>query len=262
MSFPNVIYGDYGDEKVTSSTKIGSLPLGQVMKLPNGVECVHAKASGSALVAGMLYQQNTLADVAGSADVGMQRNMAVAAGAAAGVSQVTVTLGGTAALSKDLLEDGYLFINDAIGEGHVHTIKGHDEAAAGSSCTVTLYDNDAIKVALIAGSSQVGLRQNEYHDVTLTTANTVQTGPIAGFAQVAVAANYYCWLVRRGRTAAMAQGTLVVGQQVIASQTTAGAVGPQATGTIAVIKERQTVGEVMNVPAASTEFSLIKATLP
>ena len=69
MSYPNVIYGDYGDEKVAQSTKIGNLPLGQLMVLPDGRKFRHAQASATALVAGDLYQQNSMTVIAGTADV-------------------------------------------------------------------------------------------------------------------------------------------------------------------------------------------------
>ena len=55
MSFPNVIYGDYGDEKVAQSTKIGSLPLGQLMILPDGRAFRHTRAhTAQAMTAGYL----------------------------------------------------------------------------------------------------------------------------------------------------------------------------------------------------------------
>ncbi|KKL16382.1 hypothetical protein LCGC14_2496170, partial [marine sediment metagenome] len=55
MAFPNVIYGRYGDEKVAQSTKIGGLPLGQEMVLPDGREFRHSCAqTAAALVAGKL----------------------------------------------------------------------------------------------------------------------------------------------------------------------------------------------------------------
>jgi len=41
---PNIQYGDYGDEKVTSSTRIGGLPLGAKMVFLDGREFRHAKA--------------------------------------------------------------------------------------------------------------------------------------------------------------------------------------------------------------------------
>ena len=262
MSFPNIIYGDFGDEKVTSSTRIGNLPLGAKMVLPDGSEYAHAKASATALVAGNLYQSNTMTVVAGSADTGMTNNLVLVSDVAASARSLTVTLAGTAGLSKNLLKDGYIWVNDVTGEGERYRIKSHLAAAQGANVTITLEDNDYVRTALVAGTTQLGMRHNEFDNVTITTANTVKTGHLAGWATVPVTASYYCWLLRRGVVSALAQGTLVHGEQVIASQTTGGAVGPQATGTIAVQKERHTIGEVMAVPAASTEYGLIKASLP
>ena len=57
MGIPSIIYGDYGDEKVTSSTKIGNLPLGQLMRLPDGRKYRHARSGGTALAVGQVLRQ-------------------------------------------------------------------------------------------------------------------------------------------------------------------------------------------------------------
>jgi len=263
MSFPNIVYGSSGDQFTTSSTKIGSLPLGTEMVIPGGRWFVHARASATALVAGKLYQQNI--GIQGT-DTAYIKDLAVAANAAIGAQTVQVTCGATTAVTKNQFTDGFLFVNDATGEGYSYMIKENTAAAAGSTCTLTLYENETIQVALAAGISEVGIRENPYYSLTLTTADTVTVGPVAGIAPVAVAANYYCWIQTDGVAAAFTDGTLIVGEPVVAGTAAAGSLtvfSPAAADTTGarVIKETTVLGYCLNV-AASTEYSLVKLAIP
>jgi hypothetical protein len=236
------------------------------MVLPDGSVYRHAKASATALVAGNLYQQNSLADVTGSADAGLLTNMVVAADAAVGATTVSLTMGGTSAITKDALKDGYFFINDVTGEGLRYKIESNAAAASLGTLTVTLKETDGLKVALVAGSSQVGLRQNEYDNLTITTADTVGVGALAGVATVAVTASYYCWIQRSGVCNVMTDGTLIVGEPVVLGAAAAGSFTvypPAAADTTGarVVKESTVIGYCMNV-SASTEYSLINLMLP
>ena len=218
MSFPSKIYGDFGDEKVTSTSKIGGLPLGIRMVLPDGREFAHARASATALVAGSAYQQAAI-----PADTAMAKALVVNA-AAAGATTLSITAGGTTAFTKDQFADGYIAVASSVGTGigHLYKVKVNNSAATGAAATFTLHPNDAIKVALNA-STLVGVRVNEFNQVLLTTANTVATGIPAGVAPVAVAASSYCWLQRKGAAAWASAGTvLIAGLPVLASTAVAG----------------------------------------
>ena len=260
MSYPNVIYGDYGDEKIAQSTKIGNLPLGQLMILPDGRHFRHAKASATALVAGDLYQQNSLAVLAGSADANMINNLAASA-MAVGATEVKVTLGGTAAVSKDLFADGFMFVAESAGQGITYKIKACNSAAAGSTLTITLQESDPIVVAVAASSSKIGLRQSSYHNVTLVTADTVSVGALAGIAPVAASASFYCWLQRSGEVCGLADATLVVGNAVGASSILAGAVGNVSAAGTGSWKALTAIGHCMNIASASTKYGLINLML-
>ena len=218
MGYPNIIYGDYGDEKVTSTAKIGGLPLGIRMVLPDGREFVHARASATALVAGSSYQQAAI-----PADTAMAKALAVNA-AAIGATTLNITAGGTTAFTVDQFADGYVVVASSVGTGmgHTYKVKANNSAAVSASAKFTLYENDAIKVAFNA-STLVGLRANEFDQVLLTTANTVATGIPAGIPPVAVAASAYCWLQRKGPAAWASAGTvLIAGLPVLASTAVAG----------------------------------------
>ena len=260
MSFPNIIYGDYGDEKATSSTKIGSLPLGTRMVLPDGAEYVQGRASATAMVAGNLYQGNAGIQ---ATDADYKCSIAVASGGAAGSTTVVLTAGATTGVTVDQFQDGTLITASSVGTGvgHVYRIKSNASAAAGSSITINLYPTDPFKVALAAGSTTCGLREHEYFNLTLTTGDTVGVGTLAGVAPVAVAASYYCWVQRKGRAAVKGDGTLIVGVPVVPSDNADGAVEswPTSAADTAGVRaglSANIIGICENV-AASVQFSLI-----
>ena len=260
-SFPNIIYGDYGDEKVTAASAIGNLPLGTLMILPDGKKFRHSKAAAaSAMVAGNLYQGDTMAVVAGTADANLMAGLAVAASAAVGALSVSVTLAGTAALSKDLLAGGELHVATSAGQGLRYKIYGNTAAGSTLATTITLEPTDPLKVALAASSTKVGLRHNLFREATLTTADTVGTGPLLGIAPVAVSAGYYCWIQRGGLAAALADATLIQGIPVTASSAVAGAVMGAIATTTTHYKQREIVGFAVGV-SASASYSLIDLTL-
>jgi len=255
MSFPNVVWGSFGDEKITSSTKIGGFPLGVRMITPDGCEYVHAKVSATAGIAGNLYQ--VLAGIQGS-DAALRKDGVVAADSAIGDTTVQVTAGATTAVTANQFQDGILFVNDVTGQGHKYRIKSNNAAAASSTLTLTLYNTDPIKVALVAGSSEVGVRENPFYQISITTADTVRVGSIAGILPTAVTANHYCWVQRRGEAAALTDGTLVIGTPVVQSAALAGAVSPHTAATTNANLElsEDILGYTLNV-AASTEYSLV-----
>ena len=257
MSFPNVIYGRYGDEKVAQSTAIGSLPYGQLMILPDGRKARHALApSGTAIVAGSFYQ--CPADVA---DTAREKALALAATVAVGATSVVVTMGGTA-LTADQYVGGYLITASSAGTGvgRLYKILTNNSAAASSTATFGLEPSDPIETALSGGTTTIGIRQNQYRNLIVTSADTAQTGPNAGVAPVAASAGFSFWVMRSGPVAAHVDaGTAVTaGNPVTASSATAGALG-LAVGT-AVYKARDIVGHVMTVPAAD-QFAIVNLEL-
>ena len=253
MAFPHTIYGDYGDEKVTSTSKIGGLPLGAKMELPDGRVYRHARVGTTALVAGKLYQGK-----AGEANTIFVKNTALAATAAVDATSVSITVAGTA-LGADVYNDGYLMSASSIGTGigYLYKVKSAATTASGSTSVVTLASNDKVKVAMEGGTTTVGMRKNEFDSVLLATADTVGVNTLAGVSCSTAAASAYVWLQRKGPTAGFTDNTtLVVGTPVTASTTVAGAFGvkPAASGLSG--KGYMEIGLCMSV-AASAEFSMI-----
>jgi hypothetical protein len=143
MAYPVIIQGRYGDEKVTSSTKKNR--IGARMVLPDGSEFVYAYA-GEAITAGKVTMQaQTASDHI--------KDLAVAAAVSAGATQLTVTNGGSTAITASssytgtgtavgTYEDGYLFVNDVDGEGQAWSIKNHSAASTSATLTINLFDTD------------------------------------------------------------------------------------------------------------------------
>ena len=232
MSFPNVIYGDYGDEKRAQSTKIGSMPIGTLMVLPDGSKHRHFRApTGTALTAGYLVQTRAV-----PADTMLVGNLVPNGTIAVGATSVAMTTGGTTAVTTDEYEDGLLFVGVAStaqsGAGRKYRIKANNSAASGSATvTVDLYPEDSIQATIAGGTTTLGLRVNPYNQPQVTTADTVATGPFAGVPQVAVSAGFYGWLQRSGPSLVFVGGTALTGAglPVVASTGVAGAVADFVT---------------------------------
>lgn len=257
MAFTNIIWGSYGDERVTSSAKHTQIPLGTRMHLPDGKVYAYARVSATAGVAGQLYEQDA---GIGATDAEYISALATVAGSI-GATLVQYTSGDTTAVTANMFQDGICFVADDTGEGHAYRIKEND-AAVSTSVTgnVTLYKDDPIKVAFDAGTTTIGLIENEFSALSVTTADTVTTGVLAGVLPVAVTASYYCWVQRRGPAAVQTDNTtLIPGITVIASTTVAGQVGC-TSGTAGVGKDAQFLGYAMAI-AASSENSLVYLTL-
>ena len=175
-------------------------------------------------------------------------NQAIAAAAAVGARQVTVTLGGAPAL--DLFRDGYLAINDVDGEGFIYHVAGN---SAASSCVVDLH-SPGIVVALTT-SSEANMVLHPNKDVVVHA--SPPTAPVVGATPSAWAADVFGWGQVRGPASILTDGTIVVGAGVMASDNVDGSVE-------AWVPESDTAGEVetmyigkVMVVAADTEFSTI-----
>ena len=242
------ISGDYGDEKVTSTTADTGNTIGTRMILPDGRVFRYSFSNG-AVGAGTGVQSS-------AAVANHDSDLAVASAASVGDKSVSVTLGGTAA-AEDLYANGYLFGNDVEGEGHVYRIRQHDAIGSGGTGTINLMDGDTITEALVAGSSQVGLVANPYMHV-IPSPGGAQTGRTIGFAPCEVADNTYFWAQTWGESALLADGTLVIFRPLRMSDNVAGAVEEYSSQTDA---EEQVVGYATNVLAADTEYQFAFLTI-
>ena len=200
------IWGDFGDEKVTGTTQLH--PLSTRMVLPDGRVFYYGQTDG-AQTAGAICQS---AVGVANHDMDLATNTA-----SAGDKSVTVTVGGTAA-TEDQYKDGYLYVNDGTGEGHIYKIRQHDAIDSSGSGAINLYDGDPIATGF-AAATIVGLAKNPYKDFIVFP--TTATGHPVGVAATDFDDDDYGWLQTWGPAAVLCDVAFVIGNHVRVSDNTA-----------------------------------------
>lgn len=228
----------WGSEKLSSTTRKEHI-LGQMGMTPDSR--VHRFGfSDGAVTAGKLLGQK--------APTAAHDNDLVTAAAAAGATTVTVTLGATLA-SLNQYEDGILYVNDNAGEGQLFRILSNPAAAASATLVLTLHEK---VITALTSSSQTGLIENPYKDVVINPATTV--GRPVGWTNHDVADNSYFWMCSKGDVAALIDGTVVLGESVMPSNGTAGAVEAYV---LSADIELPIVGTVTSVVNVTTDYGHI-----
>ena len=250
MGFDVVIQGQPGQEKQMTSGK--KRRLGSKMIFPDGRVFYYGK-SGEAITAGKIAMMKT-------PNADHIKDLAVAAAASAGDSQLTITNGGTTAITgsgkytgdfatEGDLVDGYLFVNDEAGEGQTFQVLDHSTAATGAAITVDLYPNDSVRTALTT-SSEVGIAKSIYSAAEVWDVNAID-GVLVGVPNCNQTSGYYGWYQTAGPAAVLTTGTVVLGKNVMTGETD-GAMVVMADDSSAEFL----VGGVIHV-AATTEYSLV-----
>lgn len=251
MAFPGAISGHAGQDKEHTSSK--KRRLGTKMIMPDGRIFYYGRTA-EAISAGKLAMM-------GATAADHIKDLAIAAAVAADAQQITITNGGTTAISGSAFytgtvtdvgdyEDGYLFVNDAAGEGQTWPIRRHSAASTGATITLDLEPNDFVATALTT-SSQVGLAKSIYAAVEVWDVNDID-GPVVGVPTRDLSSGYYGWFQTSGPCAVLTNGTFVVGNQVMTGSSTDGSGDVVADNMSAEIL----LGTTINV-AASTEYSLV-----
>jgi len=134
-------------------------------------------------------------------------NLTPTAVLAVGSTEVTVTLGATAATANQY-SGGYMVVELATtGKGQTLLIKSHPSASSSGTLAVTL--DDAVSV-LTSGTTTVSLTLNRYNGVIQTPVTTL-TGTPVGVAVFAIVNAQFGWICSRGLTGALADGAITVG---------------------------------------------------
>lgn len=191
----------------TSATQ--GCDLGTFATTGDGRSFRYVLAGGTTLVPGKL-QQSTAEDTTN------WENLAPAA-AAIGVQSVTITTSTTNALN--VFAGGLMQVTVTPGQGYSYLVASNTVTAAAANMVVTLVD--PIQIALTT-SSKIDFIPNPYSSVIVNP--TTATGAIVGVAVYPITNAQYGWIQTHGATNVLAQGTVVVGEEVAASSTTAGAV--------------------------------------
>lgn len=200
---------------MTSSSTSEGLDLGSVIDAPGAEEYVWVKNGATAVVPGKLYQS--------SAPVANHQNLTCTA-AAVGATQVTVTLGATAA-TENQYQNGKLIINAGTGAGQTLLIKYNPAAALSTAMVVTL--EDPLLIAL-DGTSKACLTANKCNGVILNPATATDSS--VGFGIYPIPAGEYGWLMKKGVVSGLADGAISAGAQISASNAVAGAVESGVAG--------------------------------
>mgnify|MGYP003139027583 CR=1 FL=1 len=240
MAFPNVIFGSPGYEKSQTSAK--KHRIGTKMVLPDGRTFFYNVAA-EAITAGKITMGSQTA-------TDHIKDLAVASAASVGDNTITLTNGGSTAITVGDYDDGYIFINDDAGEGQIFTIDSHTAAATGASCVFTLSDNDTVRTALTT-SSEAGIHKPLGHSVEVWDLSDID-GPPLGVPACDITSGYYFWNQTLGPAAVLTNGTVVLGKNVMTGSTTDGSADVIADDSSAEFL----VGGVLAV-GASTEYSLV-----
>jgi len=130
---------------------------------------------------------------------------------------------GSGLVNGDLI-DGWLIVNKVTGLGHAYAIANNTWISSDTVMSVELYD--PIRIATSA-TSEITMRKNLYRKVIVNA--TTPTGLATGVPNIAIPANYYGWLQRKGPCAMTVDTgeTLTIGCFCggAASAAVAGAVG-------------------------------------
>ena len=238
------IWGDYGDEKVTGTTQLH--PYGTRMVLPDGRVYYYGQTDG-AQTAGAICQS---AVGIANHDMDLATNTA-----SAGDKSVTVTLGGTAA-TENQYADGYLYVNDGTGEGHIYKIRQHDAIDSSGSGAINLYDGDAIATGF-AAATIVGLAKNPYKDFIVYP--TTSTGHAVGVAATDFDDDDFGWLQTWGPAAVLCDVAFVIGNHVRVSDGTAGSGEPlDRDGTH---ENEEVIGVASLIAPVTTDYGYVNLTI-
>jgi len=199
--------------------------VGTRWDLSDGRELLLVRAGAVDVAAGKLYQD--------AAIVANHQNLTVTAYTAYSnngnvPASVAVTLGATAATANQYA-GGLLIVNSSTGLGQTLRIASHPAANSGAGLVLTLEEG---AVTAITTSSKVCLIPPHGADVIINP--TTPTGAVAGIGLYIVPTTTYGFLVSRGITAGLADGTITVGTPISPSTSVAGALvqTPYATNVV------------------------------
>ena len=172
------------------------------------------------------------------------------------VNQFTVTLGATAAVLNEYY-NGFATFSSGGNVGISYLISYHPAANSAATLAVTIYD---FLQAAVLTSDTVDLTHNQWYNVVQSAAAAgSQTTRPAGVPLIAATAVYSCWLATKGIAGCIADGTVAVGTELVASTGTAGAVtGRSTTYSTAVAQELVGVAGAVSAIATNSKPILLK----
>jgi hypothetical protein len=215
--------------------------IGEYVLSNDGRGYRYCKNGASAQVVGKLYQ-------AKAEDTSNEQEITITNAA---VGDTTITSTDSVTLAANLLAGGFLLVSEGtLGVGQLYKLKGN---TAASSAVVTFNLDEPVRVAT-TGTCKVDVKVNPYSAIVVAP-TTATSGPV-GAAVYTVAASEHGWVQTHGIAGILAQGTVVVGDDIVPAETT-------TTGTIVSRADASlsaTVGFALH-GAASTDYALVFLTI-
>lgn len=210
----------------TSTTQVHA--LGECGMTQDGRKFRYCRAGATDLVVG-----NCLQAAAQDAD----HDNLTAAAAAIDATTVTLTLG-TSSVTANQYAEGWLVIDTTPGLGYAYKISSHPQADASATVALTLYRQDAVRIALTTASRGT-LMPNPYDNV-IQAPTTLTSVPVGGCVHI-IGDTEFGWIQTGGPGAALIQATPAVGNALSPSGTTAGALAINS-GTLPIVANIQVTG--------------------
>jgi hypothetical protein len=222
-----------------SNDQYPSMEIGTKAETADGRRFRYAKAGGSGIVVGKLYQ--------GAAQTTGWQDLDVVA-AAKGDTVITTSSTMTATLNQ--LAGGFMVVtNDSTYPGYTYKIKSNT-AASGAVCVITLEEPLAQSI-VGSTSSDVDLVKHPYDYVELWDASNHDCTPV-GVGVFPITASYYGWLQVGGPCGVLVDSdNMTVGMIMVGSDDVDGCVGPCETDALwGVVGTAMTTG-------SSTEYGFV-----
>jgi hypothetical protein len=173
---------------------------------------------------------------------------------AAGSNTISLETNGTD-LTLNQYAEGYLYVNDAQGEGQMLRIKSHPAHDHSDDASVVIETWDPLSTAVVKNASQVSLVKNPYADVIVAPA--AETGALVGVTVIDMTDDYFGWFQTRGPVPILvSEAVLVIGHRAVRSDADAG--GVMAADSDPLLFP---VGQVMASGVVDTEYALIMLNL-
>jgi len=270
MSFDTTQWGKTSEIYKESSTKTNM--LGTRLALPDGRVYRYAK-SGAAIAIGRVCGSAMYVTAHAVAANPTVARTTAQWDAGTYTIQVSTTAVATAGIvSANRFDDGYIWGQNAAGEGQLLQIKSHTAGTtAASTPTFTMYEDDLLTIG-ITTTSELGIIKNLYDNI-VTHTGLVAGGPVVGVAPIAIsAASKYFWAQTwgpcptiRGRIAT------IRGRAVVVGNTTGGDTGAVVAGSVypgystdaklSTFGQQPNIGFTLVPSAADADFDLTYLTI-
>lgn len=267
MSFPVTIALSPGEELHQDATK--KYQYGTKAMTIDGREFRYSKA-GEALDVGVLCQSpGYLGDMEYDTVAKLVTSITTYAVTASylRISTTWGSPGGSTGVEKNVFRDGYVWLWTGTGAGQMLHIKENTTGSSESGYTDIKFRDEERLHEAIDTQVTLALSRNAYDSIIEYDGFETLTGRIVGVPPRDVAtATPYFWLQTKGPCPVLTDGTVVIGEKVVATTSTGlqacavltvdDATGADWVSNLQRVTERPTVGTVM-VVGNDTEYSLV-----